>query len=239
MHEHSHEQLYLKPPTEILDLLESADAPQRVRLNDIHFTVLPHVFPSQSFRTTKLILESIRAFVKDRVVTDMGCGFGAIGLAAMHFGASQAILVDINEHAVWNAIINRDEQGFTGEQVRVFHSDCFDSVPPHLADVIIFNPPFHSEPVTPSARPLERSLFDPSFQTMGKFLDQAVKYSHDATAILIAFSSKGDVRGLEALFTDHHCYSWSLWRRTNEDARYDNRIYLLGRTSAWPVSHRT
>lgn len=221
-----HEQLHLLPPMQIVDLIENSNVPERVRVQGIDFTVLPHVFPSQSFRSTRLLLENIGPLVRGRVIVDMGCGFGVIGLAAMHLGASQATLVDVNEHAVKNAIINRDAQGFIDSQVRVFHSDCFDSVPHHLADMIVFNPPFHSEDLQPSARPVEKALFDPSFRAVSKFLGQAVEYSHDSTEVLIAFSDKGDVGGLEALFT-RHGYSWSLWRRAHSDARYDSRIYLL------------
>ncbi len=44
--------------------------------------------------------------------------------------------------------------------------------------------------------------------------------------IFIAFSNKGETELLEKIFEENQ-YTWKLWKVTNTDQEYDNRIYLL------------
>lgn len=227
--------LHLLSASEIMNLVCETQAKEDIRLQGIDFTVFPGVFPSQVFRSSRLLLESIQPLVTGKVVADMGCGFGLMGLAAKYYGASKAILVDVNEVAVMNAMFNRDRHGFSEPEVKIFLSDCFDSVPHALFDVIIFNPPFVSDGLQTPARPIERAFYDPSFRALSKFLAQARRYSHRDTEIVIAFSTKGDVNSLQELFT--HCgYSWEIWKIANEHERYDSRIYRLKNKTDLPAA---
>ena len=68
-------------------------------------------FGSGRHETTKLCLESIeKCELYDKVILDMGCGSGILGIAACLLGARECVAVDIEENAVEitrrNACIN-------------------------------------------------------------------------------------------------------------------------------------
>lgn len=191
----------------------------------INLLVFPHVYPSHKFRTTGFVLKNLKEIVKDKVICDMGCGPGIVGLFVIQNGARQVVQADINPSAVENAKENNVLHGFGEDQVKTFLSNCFDSLPEMLFDLIVFNMPYHCDKIDIDD-PLKYAFYDPEFKSIKKFLQQAKKYSHENTQILIAFSNKGDVILLENIF--EQCdYKWELWRITNTDKEYDNRIYLL------------
>ena len=67
--------------------------------------------------------------------------------------------------------MNNDEQGFGADRVSVYLSNCFDSVPENIFDVIVFNMPFHNDDIEIS-NPLEHAFYDPLFKSLDKFLKQ-------------------------------------------------------------------
>lgn len=197
----------------------------RSKVEGIDFLVFPHVCPSHKFRTTSFLLKSLKNLVRNKKVCDMGCGAGIVGLFALQNGAKQVIQIDINPNAVENAKANNVLHGFEGAKIETYLSDCFDSVPETKFDLIVFNMPFHCENIKIDD-PLKYAFYDPEFTSIRKFLAQSKRYSHKDTKILIAFSSKGETKVLEAIFEQNH-YNWKLWKKINSDQMYDNRLYLL------------
>lgn len=197
----------------------------KVKAEGVSFCVFPHVYPSHKFRTTSFLLKNLHRLVKGKLICDMGCGPGIIGLFSLHHGAKSVVQADINPHAVENAKENNILHGFSKKQVQTFLSNCFDKVPNSKFDIIVFNIPYHSEEI-PIDDPLKFAFFDPAFSSVKKFLTQAREYSHRNTKILISFSNKGNVDLLEHIF-EQNGYDWKLWKVINADQEYDNRIYLL------------
>lgn len=191
----------------------------------LNLVVFPHVYPSYQFRTTKFVLRNLKELVKGKIVCDMGCGPGIVGLYALHNGAKRVIQADINPSAVRNAKENNTLHGFGENQIKTYESDCFDNVPKDTFDIIVFNMPYHSDQVQIND-PLQYAFYDPAFVSIKKFLKQAREYSHENTQILIAFSNKGETELLESIFEQNQ-YDWKLWKIINTDQEYDNRIYLL------------
>ena len=216
---------YKLPPEHIVDDILRSKETKRVQIMGNEFFVFPQVYPSDRFRTTNFILESIEPLFQDAIVCDMGCGMGIIGLFAMQHGAQHVVQIDVNPLAVENAKANRDLYHYTYKQVEIYESDCFDQVPKTIFDIIIFNIPFHSEPHQISA-PLEYAFHDPNFASTMKFLTQVISYCHPGTKVFIAFSNKGDVQRLEEIF-EKSGLKWQLWDRINADQEYDNRLYKL------------
>jgi len=170
-------------------------------------------------------LSSLEQKFKGKVVCDMGCGSGIVGLYALKMGAQKVIQADINPFAVQNALENGRINGYGEKEVIIYKSDCFDNVPPQIFDVIVFNTPFHNDELE-IKDPLKRAFYDPGFRSIKKFLSQIPDYSNSDTEVIIAFSNKGDIYLLEHLF-DLFRYDWKLWKTANQQEKYDNRLYLL------------
>ena len=218
---------YKIDPKKILeDVLDSLVERRFSKIKEIEIICFPHVYPSDRFRTTNFLLESIEPFLKKSSVCDMGCGPGIVGLYALTNGAKKVVQCDINPYAVENAKENQKYHEILDKQLKIYQSDCFDHIPTQKFDIIVFNIPFHSDPVKISD-PLEHAFFDPGFMGLKKFLRQAEKYSiKEKTKIFIAFSNKGDIRAVENIFTSSS-FAWELWKIINQDQTFDNRIYLL------------
>jgi 16S rRNA G1207 methylase RsmC len=216
---------YLKSPKKIINSLDEFTQQTKTNILDLDFILLPNVYPSQCFRTTKFLLESISEKVFNKNVCDMGCGMGIIGIFSLLKGAKRVIQIDINSQAVENAIANKNFYKYKEEFLSIYQSDCFDNVPKEIFDLIIFNIPFHSD-FHEYKNEVEYAFFDSKFRSVKKFLTQCKLFAHKETEIIIAFSNKGDIKTLESLF-EKYGYEWELWKTNNEKAKYDNRLYLL------------
>lgn len=217
---------YKLPPSKICeDVNESNQKIIKAEVEGTNFVVFSHVYPSHKFRTTGFVLKNLKKLVRGKKICDMGCGPGIVGLYAMKHGAKQVVQADINPNAVENAKENNALYGFEDTQVRTYLSNCFDSVPKDIFDIIVFNMPYHCDKIEIDD-PLKYAFYDPAFVSIEKFLKQAKDYSHKKTQIFIAFSNKGETELLEKIFEENH-YAWKLWKITNTEQEYDNRIYRL------------
>ncbi len=218
---------YKLSPKQIFEDIIQSNEIQKVTIRGKEFFVFPHVYPSDRFRTTNFVLDSLQPLFKDFTVCDMGCGLGIVGLFALQQGAKSVVQVDINSRAIENAKANKNLYRYSDEKLKIYESDCFDYVPKQIFDIIIFNIPFHSEPYE-IEDPLEYAFHDPVFSSTKKFFRQVVNFCHSDTRIFIAFSSKGNVCELEKIF-DNSGLKWKLWKSINNDQEFDNRIYELKR----------
>lgn len=88
---------------------------------------------------TRLLIESM-VLPEEGYVLDVGCGYGAVGIAAATFNPDlRVVMVDTNERAVWlakqNIEVNHVEnaevrRGYLYEPVKVSTFDCILSNPP-------------------------------------------------------------------------------------------------------------
>ena len=216
----------LLPGAILKDIDQLSEQPRMVEIKELKMICCPHVYPSDQFRTTNFLLDAIHPFLKDSRVCDMGCGPGIVGLYAASQGAKKIVQADINHFAVKNAEKNKEYHKIPDQKMEIYLSNCFDSVPSQKFDTIVFNLPFHSDPIEIN-NPLQHAFFDPCFQTVKKFLNQVSEFSTKRTSrIFLAFSNKGDTQALENLFEDS-IFNWKLWKITNQNQQFDNRIYLL------------
>ncbi len=91
---------------------------------------------------SRLLLESVVVRKEDRILIDMGCGYGPIGLilAKIH-PALHCHLYDVNERAVLLAKKNQVTNDITNAEIIV--SDLFQHVSVR-ADIIVTNPPIRA-----------------------------------------------------------------------------------------------
>ncbi len=91
---------------------------------------------------TALLIESLEGATAARVL-DLGCGWGAIGLAAARsMPQAHVVLTDVNQRAVRLSRRNLERNGIRNAEVRL--GSLFEPVTDESFDLILSHPPFHA-----------------------------------------------------------------------------------------------
>jgi 16S rRNA (guanine1207-N2)-methyltransferase len=91
---------------------------------------------------TSLLIENLALTKTDRVL-DLGCGWGAVGVAAARSARDgTVILTEVNRRAARLARLNLERNHVANGEVRV--GDLFEPVPGERFDVIATNPPYRA-----------------------------------------------------------------------------------------------
>lgn len=91
---------------------------------------------------TALLIETLDGLTAESVL-DLGCGWGAIGLAAAKsLPDARVVLTDVNQRAVRLARKNLDRNGVRKAEVRL--GSLFQPVATERFDLILSHPPFHA-----------------------------------------------------------------------------------------------
>jgi len=91
---------------------------------------------------TALLIENLTVGPADRVL-DLGCGWGAVGVAASKSASEgHVVLTDVNRRAARLARENLERNRVRNAEVRV--GSLFEPVAEESFDVIATNPPFHA-----------------------------------------------------------------------------------------------
>ncbi len=96
--------------------------------SDIVISIDPGTaFGTGSHETTKLCIRALERHVKSGYnILDIGCGSGILSIAAAKYGASHALGIDIDEHAIPSTIENRDINGVSEETFEVACGNIID-----------------------------------------------------------------------------------------------------------------
>ena len=207
-------------------------SPCSILFEKLVMAVFPGVYPSNRFRSSKLFASFVREHSEGKVVADMACGHGAMGLVALDAGAKEVVMSDINSTAVQNAKHNLDASNYAEKGV-VFESNLFERIPSlykkHF-DVIFFNPPFHNEKRNKTDSELAyafKTLPDEE-SVLVKFLSSAHEYLIPDGVIYIGFSNKDkeSLVLLEETLVEKK-YAFEIVTLKNSDTVADNRIYKI------------
>ena len=120
-------------------------------------------------------------------VLEIGCGVGLIALTAAKRGASAVLATDINAAAVDNCRTNAEKHGLS-HIVTARVSDVFSAVAAEECfDLIFWNCPYFAGQRN-EADPLECSVFDPAYESIGRYLRDARAHRSPQGRVMISFS---------------------------------------------------
>jgi release factor glutamine methyltransferase len=130
-------------------------------------------------------------------VLEIGCGAGVIALTAAKRGAGAVLATDVNPAAVANCRANAERHGLS-DIVTVRLSDVFSAVAAEERfDLIFWNCPYFSGQRN-EADPLECSVYDPAYESIGRYLRDARAHQSPQGRVMLSFSrTVGDQSLLE------------------------------------------
>ncbi len=204
----------------------------QILFEKIVMTVFPGVYPSNRFRSSRLFAKFVREYSKGKIVADLACGHGAMGLVALDAGATEVVMSDINPIAVQNAKCNLSNSENNGKGV-VFESNLFEKIPSiykNHFDVIFFNPPFQNEKLKKTDSSLAHAFktLPDEESVLVKFLSTAKEYLAKDGVIYLGFSNKDldSLHLLETTLTEKN-YTFDIAEITNTETVADTRIYKI------------
>ena len=196
-------------------------------------TVFPGVFPSNRFRSSKAMGKLASEVCQGKVVADICCGLGSIGIAAYNAGAKHVVLGDINPDAVENTQYNIDKLGLNPSNIKVYKSNVFSGIPDEYKgkiDVMFCSPPFFKEKLIGDEELLMHAFLADGKEggVIDRFLRSAKDYLAPDGVIYLTFSNKDQehLQFLEDSLTKYG-YKWELKLIKNRDAISDTRIYRI------------
>lgn len=111
---------------------------------DLEFETSPRLFSPRQIDAGTLAMLSFVGFSNGQKVLDLGCGYGIVGILAARFTEpTNVYMLDVDEEAVAYAAKNAELNGVGG--VHVFRSDGLDALDEAGFDLILSNPPYHTD----------------------------------------------------------------------------------------------
>jgi methylase of polypeptide subunit release factors len=164
------------------ELCESMKEKVMATVCNHEFIIYPNVFNPDFFVGpnffTECLIKIIKEFYpKHPTLLDVGTGAGYVGILAILNGASHVTSIDINQYAIENAKENVKKYDLE-EKIILLQSDIFDSIElGEKFDIIFWNIPFEftDKPIQELSL-IERSMYDPHFSLLDRYLKMAHKY---------------------------------------------------------------
>jgi release factor glutamine methyltransferase len=128
---------------------------------------------------------------------EIGSGTGIIAVSAALAGCDRVVATDVNPAAVMNTAANAARHGVR-DRLTATHSDLFDRLDQRERfDVIFWSSNYVAAPADYEYKNVhERAYVDPGYRTHRRFLAQAPRRLAPGGAILLHFSTRGDMAGL-------------------------------------------
>lgn len=178
-----------------LELCESMKEKVVAKVYGHEFIIHPNVFNPDFFVGPNFFVECLIKIIKEfhprhPSLLDIGTGAGYNGIIAVLNGASHATGTEINPHAIQNAKENVQNYNLQKEII-LLQSDIFNSLTLYQTfDIIFWNIPFeYTEKSIEELSLIERSLYDPHFTLLDRYLKMAFTYlTPDIGRVFLGYS---------------------------------------------------
>jgi len=192
----------------------------------LELVVHPDVYPPNRFRSSLTFAKYItKELCEGKMIFDIGCGPGNLGILGAMNGAKKVISVDINPAAVANTKENVGRLGLSSI-VDVREGSVFKAIGQEKADLIFFHPPFHHEKISANHTRLMNSVSTDGFNVLDKFFENVKDYLKPDGKIYLGFSNK-DQKSLEHLETLMRDYQVKMVTHEYIDSVADYRLYEI------------
>ncbi|MBU0596700.1 class I SAM-dependent methyltransferase [Patescibacteria group bacterium] len=185
------------------------------------------VFSPKHFDGWKIFNENFPDFY-DKTILELGTATGVTALYLAKNGAQKILAVDINKSAVSNAEANRTLNNIVNMEVR--YSDLFSEIKNNEKfDIIYWNMPFgFVEENYKHKNVLEKSIFDPGYNILKKFLKEAPSYLTNNGYILIGTGSGANIKKFKEVVSYNHMNLELLTKVDAKEVYYiDFQLYKL------------
>lgn len=180
-------QNYLDGTKQILEESKKEKTPYSVEVSGKEFIVYPGVFSPKYFHDTEIFARHLPVKPGEALL-EIGPGTGVVSITAAYKGAGQVLAVDINPIAVTNTQANIVAHHLES-RVGVRCGDLYDPLKSgEKFDTIFWNVPFGLVPDS-ELSDLEKSIYDPGYESIERFIKEAKRYLKPWGRVLIGFSS--------------------------------------------------
>lgn len=171
----------------LISLEESKKEKNRYKINlaGRDFIIFPNVFSPRYFKSSGISLNEIK--IKEGYeILEIGCGVGIFSILAALNGASKVVAIDINPDAVRNTEENVILHSLK-DKVTVLQGDVYSPLSKEdRFDLIFWNVPFLY--TDKEVQILERSVFDPGYRSIEKFILEARNHLKSTGRAIVEFS---------------------------------------------------
>ncbi len=214
---------------EIYANIKQYDEKYHVAYAGLELVVHPDVYPPNRFRSSVTFAKHItNNLCSGKVIFDIGCGPGNLGILGALHGAQKVLCVDINPAAVANTKENVERLNL-GEVVQVREGSVFEPILDEKADLIFFHPPFHHEKIGSNHTKLMHCVSTDGFNVLDEFFSKVENYLNTNGKILLGFSNK-DLESLKHLEQLMKRYNTKIISHEYEGSSADYRLYEISLT---------
>jgi len=212
---------------ELLERSQKEKFPYFIKYSGLEIKVDEGVFSPKYFDGWRIFNETFPEF-KNKSILELGTATGITALYLAKEGARHVLAVDINQKAVENAEANRTLNHIENMEVR--YSDLFSGVKlEEKFDIIYWNMPFgYVDKNYVYENILEKSIFDPGYSILKKFLSEAPQFLIEQGYILIGTGSGANIKQFKKIV---HGFKFDLELLAKVDAEevypIDFQLYKL------------
>ena len=213
---------------QIYENIKRYDEKYHVLYAGLELVIYPDVYPPNRFRSSLTFAKYITdELCRDKIVFDIGCGPGNLGILGATHGARKVVSVDINPSAVQNTMENVERLGLKNVEVR--EGSVFNAIGQEKADVIFFHPPFHHEKISDNHTKLMNSVSTDGFAVLDDFFAAVGDHLLPGGKIYLGFSNKDEesLVHLEDLMKQYHV---ALLTHAYVGSSADYRLYEITRS---------
>lgn len=171
----------------------------------LNFYANKHVFSPKYFKSTEMLNANL-PFRKNESFLEIGSGVGVTSVLAAKQFNNKVVAIDINPHAVKLTQMNADYHQVS-DKIDAREGSVFSPLTKmEKFDTIYWDIPYvwSKETDLQKLSMLQRSVSDPGYMNIDRFLSQARGHLNPNGRILVGFGSNGDYERFASLAQKHH-----------------------------------